>query len=263
MVKLRIHIILFFTILVAPLPAINYLTTAESVSWNGAHASISEGMEAILYNPAGLYMSPTRYGLNLFGSYGLRFYNNSISTDGIIKFLEAGITNSNISETGVISQMLQFMPITGFDTGVDISMLNFMSYFRMKKFTFGISMIPKTSFTAVISKQFFTTIFDGLDLMTPQDFNVKFTMTQYIDFNFNLSTRAGFLEKLLPVEGIYVGFSGHFYLPTIYIKGTTTQSRVEALSADPLTGLLSYRVSLAGDLDWALTSVLLSNLTVF
>src|SRR4030066_1080993 len=75
-------LLIFLTLRLFPL---NYITTAESISWNGAYSSIADGFEAMLYNPAGLYFTSTKYGFNIFGSYGVRLYSNSMSSDDLIK----------------------------------------------------------------------------------------------------------------------------------------------------------------------------------
>ncbi len=241
----RIIILLGFCITIN-LYSINYITTAESLSWSGAYTSVSEGFEAILYNPAGLYMTTVRYGLNLFGTYGVRVYANSISTDYVLKFFEKGINNENA--TDLFNSFLNFMPANGLDTGFDLSVLNFMSYFRLNKYTFGISIIPKLSFTTTLEKSIFEAVFKNLDLVNPISSNWSVNFIQYLDINFNLSTRASFLEKHLSgLEAIYVGLTGHFYLPTMFIRAKSTNTSIESFPTNNPWGLYGYRVNIRGE----------------
>lgn len=239
-------IIVTFIFITINLYTINYITTAESLSWSGAYTSVSDGFESLLYNPAGLYMTSVKYGLNLFGNYGVRVYTNSISTDHILKFLEKGINNENA--TDLFASFLNFMPPNGLDTGFDISILNFMTYFRLNKFSLGISVIPKTYFTTTLEKKAFESVLQNLDLTEPVSANWSVNFIQYIDLNFSLSTRVKFLEKhLTGVEAIYAGFTGHFYLPTMFIRGKSTDSSIKSFETNNVYGFYGYKVSIKGD----------------
>lgn len=240
--------VIFFIILIfnIKLYSLNYITTAESLSWSGAYTSVSEGFEAMLYNPAGLYMTTVRFGLNLFGTYGIRVYTNSISTDHVLKFFEKGINNGNA--TDLFTSFLNFMPPNGFDSGFDVSLLNFMSYFRLNKYTLGISIIPKTLFTTTLEKNIFEAVFKNLNLVNPIKANWTINSIQYFDINFNLSTRAAFLEKqLTSIEAIYVGLTGHFYLPTAFIRAKSNQTSIESFPTNNSWGLYGYRVNIKGE----------------
>ena len=243
MKKNFIFIILFITI---NLYSLNYITTAESLSWSGAYTSVADGFEAILYNPAGLYMTSVRYGLNLFGNYGVRVYTNSISTDHVLKFFEKGINNENA--TDLFTSFLNFMPPNGLDTGFDISMLNFMTYFRLNTWTLGVSVIPKTSFTTTLEKKIFESILQNLDLTEPVTANWSVNFIQYIDFSVNLSTRAKFLEKhLTAIDAIYVGITGHFYLPTMFIRAKSNDTSISSFKTNSVYGFYGYKISIKGD----------------
>lgn len=227
----KITILLLFLILFSySIYGLNYITTAESISWNGAYTSVADGFEALLYNPAGLYFTQAKYGINILGSYGFRFYTNSLSSDDFRKLFQAMQTGQNITKSGVLDNILLFMPATGFDLGMDFSGANIMTYFKYNKFSLGISFIPKTYMTTVLSRELFTTIFQRFDLTEPLDLNMKVSAVQYLDLNVSLSTRAEFLEKVIPVEKIFVGMSGHFYFPTFY---TRTNSLIRLSAGKP------------------------------
>ena len=247
MYKKHFIIILLFSLTLRVF-SLNYITTAESISWNGAYSSVADGFEAMLYNPAGLYYSSTRYGFNIFGSYGVRLYSNSISSDDIIKALLMMQEGKNLTDTGVLSKILLYMPESGMDVGIDLSALNVMTYFKFDKFSLGFSVLPKTSVTATASKGIFNTLFNEIDLTAPLSYNLKGSILQYIDFNTILSTRAKFLEKYIPVDKIFVGLSSHFYYPTAFVK-TSSSVQMAPGDPDPSTGFLSgYKLRIKGDL---------------
>ncbi len=227
--------------------SLNFVTTAESISWNGAYTSVSDGFESMLYNPAGLYMTNSRFGINILGSAGLRLFSNSITTDNILNLLKSMEAGVNLSSTGILSKMLLYMPDTGAQFGIDASALNFMTYSKINDFSIGVYLIPKTSLSIILDKGIFNAVFNQLDLTKTQSFDSKFVMLQYLDLNTMLSTRAKFLEKALPgVEKIYVGMGFHWYLPTIFVK---SESKIDIKSGapDPVSGAISdYNIRVHG-----------------
>ena len=203
----------------------------------------------MLYNPAGLYFTDAKYGLNILGSYGVRVYCNSMSSDDLIKMLGTMAAGENLSSSGVLDKVLLNIPEVGFDIGCNISTGNIMTYFKFKKFSLGLSFIPKTYVTFLIEKSFFTTIFQSLDLTKPINFGLKATAVQYLDFNLILSTRALFLEKVIPVDAIYVGMAGHFYFPTLFAKMSSANVRLSSGTPDSETGFIdNYQLRLRGDM---------------
>lgn len=238
---------LLFLLLITPafkINGVNYTGSAESISWNGAYTSVADGFEAMLYNPAGVYMTDRKFGLNLFGSYGLRAYNNVFSTDDLIDVGKI-ITVGNQDITDIITRKLNIMPPLGMDMGLDMTAAPIMTYIKLESFALSIAMIPKTSFTVTVGKEIFTTVLQDLDLTKELDFEVKSTLLQYIDLNFGLSTRARFIEKYVAVEAIYTGINLHVYLPTAYMNfsGKTT---IKAGDPDPTTGIYTYDASFKG-----------------
>jgi hypothetical protein len=199
--------------------SISFITTAESISWNGAYTSVSDGFEAMLYNPAGLFMTNARFGINVLGSYGIRFYSNSITSDNILKILQITEKGTNLSSTGILDKILLYMPETGTDFGVNLSALNFMTYSKVNDFGIGVYLLPKTDLSLTMDKEIFSDIAKELDLTNPINHSTNFTLLEYFDLNTMISTRAKFLEKYMPsVEKIFVGMGIHWYFPTLFVK---------------------------------------------
>lgn len=228
--------------------SINYITTAESISWNGAYTSVSDGFEAMLYNPAGLDFSKTRYGFNIFGSYGIRFFTNAMTSDQVIKMLLTMQAGENLSESGVLDKILYFIPETGMTMGIDVSAFNVMSYFKLEDFSLGISFIPKSSAYVTIDKGIFNNLFNEIDLTEIIKYKTSATILQYLDFNVVLSKRVAFLEKVIPVEGIYAGLTGHLYFPTLFVKNNCSV-KMGPGDPDSDTGIIdNYKLNTKGDL---------------
>lgn len=239
----KITILIIFLFVFTGLHSINYITTAESISWSGSFTSVSDGFESMLYNPAGLYMTNRKFGLNILGTYGFRFYNNTFSTDHILQIFKS--KDGNI--TNFISERLNAMTDMGFDTGVDLSLFNVMFYVKYQNFSFGFSFLPKTYLKATIGKSFLEAFTKKLDLTNPLSIKISSTFLQYFDLNFNLSTRAKFIEKVIPVESIFVGMTGHFYLPTVLLN-ITGNGTIKSGSPNDM-GLYTYDIDLKGDLN--------------
>ena len=199
------YVVLILTLMMSVPHVLNatYMTTATSISWSGAFASIADGLEATLYNPAGVAMSRSKVGLNILGSYSLRYYNNSFSTNHVIKFLQKNAAGENM--TDFFHGIIEYMPSTGFNTGAELSILNFMSFFKFKHFALGISILPKTKLDMSLSKSLFTTLFDSINLSDKLSMGASMSMLQYFDFNGSISTRVKFLEKAMHVDGVYAG----------------------------------------------------------
>lgn len=201
------------------LQSISFITTAESISWNGAYTSVSEGFESMLYNPAGLFSTPKKLGVNALGSYGFRYFNNTFTTDDILNIFSMG------DVTEIFKKKYEDMNTynTNFDIGFDLSLFNIFVYKKLKTFSFGFSVQLKSSFTATLGKELFSAFTNKLDLTNSLFFNVSSTFSQYLDLTYSMSTRAKFLEKYIKVfDEIHVGATGHLYLPTIFLnmKGT-------------------------------------------
>ncbi len=240
-----------------------YMTTATSISWSGAYASIADGLEATLYNPAGVAMSSHKVGLNILGSYSFRFYNNSLSTKDIINVVQKGSEGENM--TDYFHDILNFMPSYGFDTGLEMSLLNFMSFFKFKHFSLGISVLPKTKLDMTLSKSFFTTLMDKISLAegSSLSMNASLSMLQYFDFNGSISTRVKFLEKVIPVDAIYAGASMHVYIPTAFMSVVLDDISVSSFKWDNMFGFLGYNVHFSGKSKMAMNKAISDNIYKF
>ncbi|OHD18888.1 MAG: hypothetical protein A2086_13000 [Spirochaetes bacterium GWD1_27_9] len=242
--KLKIFLItLVVTTVSLQINSLNFLTTAESVSWNGAYTSVADSFEAMLYNPAGIYMTEKKWGLNAFGSSGIRVYNNTLSTSDLLKVFNLMKTN-NGDITDFVKTKMSLMPdLNGFDLGFDLSMFNFMFFYKTKDYGFSFSFLPKTYITASLSKSIFQTVFDKLDVEKGINAKISATAMQYFDLNFSLSTRVRFLEKAMPFfNAIYAGVTGHVYIPTFFANVVGEGSVYKGSpNAD---GIYSYRLKL-------------------
>ncbi|MCG8572305.1 MAG: DUF5723 family protein [Spirochaetes bacterium] len=229
-----------------PLWSINYITTAESISWNGAYTSVADGFEALLYNPAGLEMTHGKFGVNFFGSSGFRFYNNLITSSDISSLIFTNNKSDDADLTTIIANKLDTLSEVGINLGMDLSIANLLIYSKFKKFTFGFSMIPKTTFSFSVGTDILSPIFKGLDISNPIDSSLNVYFLQYLDFCFSLSNRARFLEKFIPVEAIYVGMTQHIYIPTAYfnLSGEVTSTQVVTI---PPTSTDLFNFNIKGD----------------
>jgi len=239
-------IFLIFLIITLPssLKGMAFITTAESVAWNGANGSVDDGFESLIYNPAGLFSTNRKSGLNIFGSFGLRVYMNFTSTDDILKALTQTGSNINISQSTFVDSFLSKIPTHGTDFGFDISMLNFMSYFKYKKFAIGVSLYSKTYSMNIIDKNFYNILLKELDIRTPSTFKMNSILMSYVDLNVSLSTRASFIEKELPVEAVFIGMSLHAYIPLLYAQFNIQEGKLHAI--DTGNGVMMPGVSMKG-----------------
>lgn len=227
--------------------SIYYTNTAESIAWNGAYTSVSEGFEAMLYNPAGLFLTNKSFGLIPFvGSLGLRYYVNSFSTDEVMNIFYQ--ENRDIS--AYLNQKFLNMDAynINFETGINFNLFNFMIYKKLKNFSVGFSFIPRMYLKVNIHRNLFKIFLQGFDLDDGEEFYIKLNLAQYFDAVCSLSSRVGFLEKRMPFfEEIYAGMSLHFYLPVIFASFTGNGSIVKN-EPQNLFGILSYTAHAKGDL---------------
>ena len=223
-------------------------TTGKSVAFYGANASVCDGFDALLYNPAGLFMTDSDYGFNFLGSYGIRYYSNSITSDELLDFFIVMKQGRNLSRSGVINEMLTFIPDYGFDFGANASVGNIMVYKNFKNFGIGFSFVPKTEVTIFGTKSLFHSFLEKLDLTKKLSFETKLVALQYLDLNISLSTRAKLLEKKLKaVDKIYIGLNQHFYFPTLFLKSNSQFTMKDAGPNDE--GVIDkYKVNMNTDL---------------
>lgn len=242
----RNGVLLLLLLIPCSLFSLDYNTTAESVSWNGANSSVADGFEALLYNPAGIYYTDRRFGLNFMGSWTMRAYNNVFSSDDIINMVQK-LETSNPDLTNFINGSINKMPDYGLSAGVDLSLMNVLMYMRKDKFALGFGMVPKTSVSMTVGKDFFSTVFQNVNLTTTISVPFHMYVLQYIDTFFALSTRARFLERYIPVDAIYVGMTNHLYIPTAY-SNILGKIEIEEGTPDPTLGLSTYNLSVKGNM---------------
>lgn len=267
----RFFLIILFFLFTFKSFSLNYITTAESISWNGAYSSIADGFESMLYNPAGLNFTPTRYGFNIFGSYGLRIYTNTVSSETLFNMWRRYQQGEGVDSSLLLSTMISAMPESGFEAGMDVSAANLMTYFKFEKFSLGFSMLPKTSTYGYLSKGVFEIIYEQPDVpdisgtgslaelqaladtvLDTYKYSARAVFLQYIDFNVVLSGRAKALEKHIPVKGIYGGLTLHFYYPTFFMISNSTAEMGPSYSVNndwgtPVEYPSGYNFSLKGD----------------
>ena len=89
----------------------------------------------------------------------------------------------------------------------------------------------------------FNTLFNEIDLTETNKYESSATIMQYLDFAVTLSKRAAFLEKVIPVEGLYVGLTGHLYFPILFVKNDST-IRMGPGDPNPSTGIIdNYKLN--------------------
>jgi hypothetical protein len=97
---------------------------------NGAHSAVTcDGLEAMMFNPAGIAASQSRFGLHILGTLGLNLYSNCFNMTTVIEVLEqfqAG--NNNIEH--FVSDMCEQSPFSGFQTGVTMNYNLFKFFFH-------------------------------------------------------------------------------------------------------------------------------------
>jgi hypothetical protein len=140
---------------------------------------------------------------------------------------------------------LEALPTMGMDSGFDISMLNLMIYMKYSQFSLGFSMIPKSYSTFTIQKDLFNYVFKNLNLTAPVEVIVNGKFVEYLDFNFNLSTRVRAIEKNVAVDAIYAGLTGHIYIPTLFID---SRNKINISTGSPdSNGIYTYNMQVKGD----------------
>lgn len=222
MITRKIFLVIYFLLIVSLVSSFNYYTTAKSISWYGAYTSIAGGLEAMLYNPAGIYMSNHRFAFNIGGSYSIRLYNNSFTSDMIIDFIALSKEGKNLTKYGWTDRILSYIPETGVETGGNISTVLLMTFLRFSNFSFGIGAYQRTTFSFLVDKQLFVTFFKELDLTKTNKYFFRFYLLNYTDITFSLSCRVRFLENKIPIEGIYAGITAHLYFPVLLVKSNGT-----------------------------------------
>lgn len=229
-------------------------TTAQSafsLGMSGAHSAVASGLEALMYNPAGIATAPYQFGVNVFGNLTLDMMTNFFSIYDLIEILDV-LKSDNPNVDDFFSRELQTMSPNGISLG-GVSSISFFSFFaKLQSFSIGFSLDNKIVSDVTIGKNLFWGLFDKLSLLEPLKEKFYGRVMWYQDFKFALSAKIPNAEKHLPIRGLYAGFSGHFYLPIMY---TSFYSDL-TLHTDTPNDLGIYTFSLDADCKFIYSSVL-------
>lgn len=208
--------ILFFMFYVFSLIAIpSSWQSAFSLGTSGAHSAVSSGLEALIYNPAGIATTPYRFGVNVFGNFSFDIMTNFFSVYDFVEILDT-LKSDNPNVNKFLSRQLDWMSPNGVTFTSAASIPFFSFYAKLNHFHIGFSLDNKIISDATIGKDLFFAVFDNLDLTKPLNAKVYGRFIWYQDFKFAIAKKLPNIEKHLPIRGLYVGAAGHFYLPIIY-----------------------------------------------
>ena len=244
--------ILFFMSHIFSLIAIpNSWQTAFSLGTSGAHSAVSSGLEAIIYNPAGIATTPYRFGVNVFGNFSFDIMTNFFSIYDFVEILDT-LKSDNPNIDNFLSRQLNWMSPNGvtFTSAVSLSFFSF--YAKLQNFHIGFSLDNKIISDITIGKDLFFALFDKLNLTKPLNEKIYGRLMWYQDFKFAISKKLPNIEKHLPIRGLYVGAAGHFYLPIIYSSFYSNLT----LHTDTPNDLGIYTYSLNIDSNFIYSSIL-------
>lgn len=246
------HVLLFILYAFSSVCAVtNTYQSAVSLGMGGSHSAASSGLEALMYNPAGIATTPYRFGVNLFGNLTLDAMTNFFSVYDLIEILDI-LKSDNPNVDDFFSRQLNWMFSNGISLTCAASVTFFSFYAKLQSCSIGFSLDNKIISDITIGKDLFFGLFDKLSLIEPLKERFYGRIMWYQDFKFALSTKVPNAEKYLPIRGFYVGFSGHFYLPIMY---TSFYSDLTLHTDKPNdTGIYTY--SLDVDCDFMYGSVL-------
>ena len=212
-----IFFIIFGVCFATGLNAQLYSDSAYSTAMNGAHSAVTcDGLEAMIFNPAGIAASQSRFGLHILGTLGLNLYSNCFNMTTVIEVLEqfqAG--NNNIEH--FVSDMCEQSPFSGFQTGVTMNYNLFKFFFQTRRVSFGFSDTVKTRARMFISEDLFSTVFNEINLNKNQSLgSVNLDLMAYNDFCTTFSMYLWMLERKTPFKGVYIGGGIHWYTPLVH-----------------------------------------------
>lgn len=224
--------------------ATNTWQSAFSLGMSGSHSAVSSGLEALMYNPAGIAATPYRFGINLFGNITLDAMTNFFSVYDLIEILDT-LKSDNPNVNDFFSRQLDWMFPNGISLTGAASITFFSFYAKLQSCSIGFSLDNKIVADVTIGKDLFFNLFDKLSLIKPLKEKFYGRVMWYQDFKFALSAKIPNVEKHLPIRGLYAGFSGHFYLPIIY---TSFYSDLTLYTDKPNdTGMYTYSLDIDGN----------------
>lgn len=250
--KKLLYALLFMLYTFSSLYAVtNTWQSAFSLGMGGSHSAVSSGLEALMYNPAGIATTPYRFGVNLLGNLTLDAMTNFFSVYDLIEILDT-LKSDNPNVDDFFSRQLDWMFPNGISLSCAASITFFSFYAKLQSCSIGFSLDNKIISDVTIGKDLFFGLFDKLSLIEPLKERFYGRVMWYQDFKFAISTKVPNAEKHLPIRGLYAGFSGHFYLPIIY---TSFYSDL-TLHTDKPNDAGIYTYSLDIDCDFMYGSVL-------
>lgn len=246
---------IFFT---TALNAQFYNDSARSTAMNGAHSAASlDAFEGMMYNPAGLAASQSRFGLHIMGTLGMNLYSNSFNLTTAVEIMEQ-LQAGNGDIEGFVSDMRKQNLHTGIQTGFTMNYNLFKFFFKTKYFSLGFSDTLKMRARMFLGDDLFSTVFDKVDINGNQSLGtIGADLMAYNDFCTTFSMYLWMLERKTPFRGFYVGGGVHWYTPIVHASanfsgklGKGGLSKIDSIEqAD--TSLYTYDLELDGKVSLA------------
>jgi hypothetical protein len=218
--KKHIFFIIFGIFFVTTLNAQFYNDSARSTAMNGAHSATSyDAFEAMMFNPAGLAASQSKFGLHIMGTLGMNLYSNSFNFTTAVEILEQQNSNNNIES--FVSKLRSQNLHTGVQAGFIMNYNLFKFFFHTKYCSLGFSDTLKMRGRTFLGDDLFSTVFDEINLNKKHSIGtVGADVMVYNDFNTSFSMYLWMLEHKTPLRGFYVGGGVHWYTPIIHASAS-------------------------------------------
>lgn len=217
--KKHIFFIIFGIFFATALNAQFYNDSARSTAMNGAHgASSYDAFEAMMFNPAGIAASQSKFGLHIMGTLGMNFYSNSFNMTTVVEVLEQQNSNDDIED--LVSKLRSQNLHTGVQAGFTMNYNLFKFFFHTKYCSLGFSDTLKMRGRAFLGDDLFATLFDEINLNKHSIGTIGADVMAYNDFNTSFSMYLWMLERKTPLRGFYVGGGVHWYTPIIHASAS-------------------------------------------
>ena len=212
-----IFFIIFGVCVVTGLNAQFYSDSARSTAMNGAHSAVTcDGFEAMLFNPAGLAASQSKFGLHILGTLGLNLYSNCFNMTTVVEVLEQFQGGDNSIEHFVSDMQAQSF-FSEFQTGLAMNYNLFKFFFHTKRVSLGFSDTVKMRARMFIGDDLFSTVFNEINLNKNQSLGtIDLDLMVYNDFCATFSMYLWMLERKTPFKGVYLGGGIHWYIPMVH-----------------------------------------------
>lgn len=249
--KKHIFFIIFGIFFATALNAQFYNDSARSTAMNGAHSATSyDAFEAMMFNPAGLAASQSKFGLHIMGTLGMNLYSNSFNFTTAVEILEQQNSNKGIED--LVSKLRSQNLHTGVQAGFTMNYNLFKFFFHTKYCSLGFSDTLKMRGRAFLGDDLFATLFDEINLNKHSIGTIGADVMAYNDFNTSFSMYLWMLERKTPLRGFYVGGGVHWYTPIIHasasLSGNIKKGHLSKLDniAQADTRLYTYDLELDG-----------------